>query len=67
MRSLVAHFSGGTEISIETPTEPQTVYAMLAEEGDWLVLEDAAGEKHYLAKRHLAYLTFGSKKGIGFA
>jgi len=67
MRSLVVHFSGGTEISIETPMEPRAVFAMLAEQEEWLVLEDSSGEKHYLSKPHIAYLTFGSKKGIGFA
>jgi hypothetical protein len=53
MRSLVVHFSGGTEISIETAAD--------------LIVEDALGERHYLAVKQIAYLTFVSNKGIGFA
>ena len=67
MRSLVVHFTGGTEITIETPVEPAAVYDALSGDGDWLVVEDAFGERHYLAVRSIAYLTFGTRKGIGFA
>ncbi len=67
MRSLVVHFTGGTEVTIDIDAEPEQVFADLAEPGDWLVVTDSAGELHYLAKSQITYLTFGSKKGIGFA
>ncbi len=67
MRSVVVHFSGGTEITIETAVEPSVVYDALTGDGEWLVIEDAFGERHYLAVRNVAYLTFSTRKGIGFA
>lgn len=67
MRTLVVHFSGGTEVSIETAVDPQTVYDALAADGEWLVVEDTQGERHYLAIRHVAYLTFSTERRIGFA
>ncbi len=67
MRALVVHFGGGTEVTIETDADPAAVYRALDEKRDWLVVEDADGERHYLAVRQIAYLTFGTKKGIGFA
>lgn len=67
MRSLVVHFTGGTEITIETAVEPDAVYDALTGEGEWLVVEDSYGERHYLAVRSIAYLTFDTRKGIGFA
>lgn len=66
MRTLVVHFAGGTEISIETDTEPSTVFETLGGGGDWLVVEDAGGQLHYLALPQIAYLTFAGKKGVGF-
>lgn len=67
MRSLVVHFAGGTEVTIDIDQEPQHVFAALEEPGEWLVVTDVVGELHYLAKSKISYLTFGSKKGIGFA
>jgi hypothetical protein len=67
MRSLVVHLSGGTEVTIETSTEPAHVFEVLEKETGWLVVEDDLGELHYLAVKQIAYLTFGLKKGIGFA
>jgi hypothetical protein len=67
MRSLVVHFAGGTEVTIETPADPAVVFEALNGEGEWLVVEDSLGERHYLAIRSIAYLTFGTRKGIGFA
>lgn len=67
MRTLVVHMAGGTEVSIETEVDPKMVYAALAGEGEWLVVEDAQGERHYLAVRHIAYLTFSTDRLIGFA
>ena len=67
MRSLVVYFSGGAEISIETPADPAYVFDALAGKLEWLVVEDALGERHYLAVKQIAYLTFHSNKGIGFA
>ena len=66
MRTLVVHFAGGTEVSLETEAEPASVYEALSGDGDWLVVEDAAGERHYLAVRLIAYLAFAGKKGVGF-
>lgn len=67
MRSLVVHFSGGTEASIHINQEPEAILAQLKQEGDWLVVEDREGSLHYLSKKQIAYLTFAGKKGIGFA
>ncbi|OPZ76721.1 MAG: hypothetical protein BWY79_01484 [Actinobacteria bacterium ADurb.Bin444] len=67
MRSLVVHFTGGTEVTIDIDAEPEQVFADLAEPGAWLVVADSEGELHYLAKNQITYLTFGNKKGIGFA
>ena len=67
MRALVVHFGGGTEVTIETEADPASVYLALEENRDWLVVEDGEGERHYLAVRQIAYLTFGTRKGIGFA
>lgn len=67
MRSLVVHFVGGSEVTIDVDEEPEQVFADMAEPGEWLIVTDTAGELHYLAKSKIAYLTFGSKKGIGFA
>ena len=67
MRAMVVHFGGGTEVTIETDADPAAVYRTLEGAQDWLVVEDADGEPHYLAVRQIAYLTFGTKKGIGFA
>ncbi len=67
MRSLNVHLSGGTEITIETEVEPSVVFDALTGEGEWLVVEDSLGERHYLAVHCIAYLTFGRRKGIGFA
>ena len=67
MRSLVVYFSGGSEISIETSADPAYVFDALTGNMDWLVVEDALGERHYLAVKQIAYLTFVSNKGIGFA
>jgi hypothetical protein len=67
MRSLVVHFSGGTEISIETAADPANVFDALTGSTEWLIVEDALGERHYLAVKQIAYLTFVSNKGIGFA
>lgn len=67
MRSLNVHFSGGTEVTIETDVDPAAVYEALMGEGEWLVVEDAIGERHYLSVRSIAYLTFDTRKGIGFA
>ena len=66
MRPLVVHFSGGTEVTIDTEADPASVYQVLDGNQEWLVVEDAEGERHYLAVRQIAYLTFGTKKGIGF-
>jgi hypothetical protein len=66
MRTLMVHFAGGTEISIETAAEPSTVFEALGGDGDWLVVEDASGQRHYLAVPQIAYLTFAGKKGVGF-
>jgi len=62
----VVHFSGGTEVTIDTEADPASVYQVLDGNQEWLVVEDAEGERHYLAVRQIAYLTFGTKKGIGF-
>ena len=37
MRTLMVHFAGGTEISIETTAEPSTVFEALGEmvTGSW--------------------------------
>ena len=67
MRSVVVHFSGGTEITIETAVEPNVVYDALTGDGEWLIIEDSFGERHYLSVRNVAYLTFSTRKGIGFA
>jgi Protein of unknown function (DUF3107) len=66
MRTLVVHFAGGTEISIETAVEPSTVFEALGGDNDWLVVEDASGQRHYLAVPLIAYLTFAGKKEVGF-
>ena len=66
MRTLVVHFAGGTEISIETDAEPATVFETLGGDGDWLVVEDSGGQRHYLAQPQIAYLTFAGKQGVGF-
>jgi|GEM_PF-2000207 len=66
MRTLVVHFAGGTEISIETAAEPSTVFEALGGDDDWLIVEDAGGQPHYLSVRLIAYLTFAGKKGVGF-
>ena len=66
MRTLMVHFAGGTEISIETAVEPSTVFEALGGDGDWLVVEDSSGQRHYLAVTQIAYLTFAGKKGVGF-
>lgn len=66
MRTLVAHLSGGTEVSIETDAEPATVFDALGGDGVWLIVEDSSGQRHYLAIRLIAYLTFAGKKGVGF-
>lgn len=67
MRSLNVHFTGGTEVTIETGVEPAVVFDALLGDGEWLVVEDAIGERHYLSVRSIAYLTFDTRKGIGFA
>lgn len=67
MRSLVVHFAGGTEVTIDTDVEPSVVYDALGADALWLVVEDVAGERHYLAVPQIAYLTFRAEKGIGFA
>jgi hypothetical protein len=67
MRALLVYFSGGTEVTIETSADPNQVFETLSGRADWLVVEDSQGERHYLAVNQIAYLTFGSKKGIGFA
>ncbi len=67
MRSLVVHFSGGTEVSIRVGQEPEAILRKLEDEGAWLVVEDHEGSLHYLAKGQIAYLTFTGKKDIGFA
>ncbi len=66
MRTLVVHFAGGTEVSLETDADPTTVYSALSGEGDWLVVEDVTGQRHYMAVRMIAYLAFCGKKGVGF-
>lgn len=65
-RTLMVHFSGGTEISLQTPDDPASIYEKLAGSDGWLVVEDALGERHYLAVGQIAYLTFSSRKGVGF-
>jgi hypothetical protein len=67
MRSVVVHFTGGTEVTIATEAEPAAVFEALQGEGKWLVIEDTSGESHYLSTPAVAYLTFGHKKGIGFS
>jgi len=67
MRSLIVHFAGGTEITIDTEVEPSVVYDALGADAEWLVVEDVGGERHYLAVSQIAYLTFRPEKGIGFA
>ncbi|HZK49437.1 MAG TPA: hypothetical protein VFD74_07545 [Thermoleophilia bacterium] len=67
MRSLIVHFAGGTEITIQTAMEPTVVYGALIGDGEWLIIEDSFGERHYLSVRNVAYLTFSTRKGIGFA
>lgn len=67
MRSLNVHFTGGTEITIETDVDPSSVYDALVGDGEWLVVEDVTGERHYLSVGAIAYLTFDTVKGIGFA
>lgn len=67
MRSLVVHFTGGTEVSIDIEEEPEDIYDALLDPDPWLVVRDVDGEEHYIAKQQIAYLTFGSKKEIGFA
>ncbi|MHB0979873.1 MAG: hypothetical protein ACYC5Q_07390 [Thermoleophilia bacterium] len=67
MRSLNVHFTGGTEVTIETEVEPAVVFDALVRQGEWLVVEDSMGERHYLSVRSIAYLTFDTRKGIGFA
>ncbi len=67
MRPMVVHFSGGTEVTVETDAEPSVVFEALSGEGEWLVVEGSNGERHYLAIRTIAYLTFGNRKGVGFA
>ncbi len=65
-RTLVVHFSGGTEVSLQTLSDPTAVYEKLAAAGDWLIVEDVLGESHYLAVGQIAYLHFASRKGVGF-
>ena len=67
MRSLVVHFTGGTEVTIATDAEPAAVFEALKGDGEWLVVEDTSGERHYLSIPAVAYLSFGQKKGIGFS
>lgn len=67
LRSLVVHFAGGTEVTIRTPMEPAIIFTTLAGDEKWLIVEDDAGERHYLAVGQIAYLTFGKRKGIGFS
>lgn len=67
MRTLIVHFVGGTEVSLETDADPQVVYDALAGEEDWLIVQDVEGGEHYLAVEKVAYLAFNDKKGIGFA
>jgi hypothetical protein len=67
MQALLVHFSGGTEVTIQTSADPGFVFEALKSQEDWLVVEDSSGERHYLAVKQIAYLTFGNKKGIGFA
>ena len=66
LRTMVVHFSGGTEISLQTATTPASIYEALEGDGPWLVVEDHLGERHYLAVDKVAYLTFSAKKGVGF-
>jgi hypothetical protein len=66
VRTLVVHFSGGTEISIETPADPAAIADGLTGDQAWLVVEDSSGERHFLAVRQIAYLTFAARKGVGF-
>ena len=66
VRTLVVHFSGGTEISIETPTDPTAIADGLTGDQEWLVVEDTSGERHFMAVRQVAYLTFAARKGVGF-
>jgi hypothetical protein len=66
LRTMMVHFSGGTEISLQTATSPAAIYAALEEAQPWLVVEDHLGERHYLAVGKVAYLTFAAKKGVGF-
>lgn len=67
MRSLVIHFTGGTEVTIEIDQEPEDIYQLLLDPEPWLIVKDVDGEEHYIAKEQVAYLTFGTKKEIGFA
>jgi hypothetical protein len=66
VRTLVVHFAGGTEVSIETPADPTAIAGGLTGDQEWLVVEDSIGERHFLAVRHVAYLTFAARKGVGF-
>lgn len=66
LRTMVAHFAGGTEVSLQTSTTPASVYEALEGDRTWLVVEDQMGEPHYLAVAQIAYLTFSAKKGVGF-
>lgn len=67
MRKLVVHFAGGTEVTLETEVEPSVIFEALSGDGEWLVVEDTVGERHYLAIRQIAYLAFGKRKGVGFS
>jgi len=67
VRSLVVHFSGGTEVSIRVGQEPEVILGKLEEDGAWLVVEDQDGSLHYLSKGQIAYLTFTGRRDIGFA
>jgi hypothetical protein len=67
LRPLLVYFSGGSEITIRTAVDPSEVFNALTGEGDWLIIEDDEGERHYLSVRQIAYLTFGKRKGIGFS
>lgn len=67
MRTLFIYFDGGNQAAIQTEVEPSRVYEALTGEDRWLVVEDSAGDRHYMAVDRIAYLTFGDRKGIGFA
>ncbi|MDF1523814.1 MAG: hypothetical protein P1P87_13485, partial [Trueperaceae bacterium] len=48
-----------------TAVDPEAIYDALTGEGEWLIVEDAYGERHYLSVRSISYLTFDTRKGIG--